>query len=735
MDDRDSDSVIWQDDHGAGRRADVQCRGQNRRLADRLAEKSVESPCEVVSLVCAADRLCRAARWLLLHLAHARCVRLDGTALPHEEIKTRPRFRPDEAMSLVPAYVGYLLANALTGTTRSWAVDQHHEPAAVLAVDALTGNLEPQWKTRYPLTEAGLSRICRDLDDDPDMAARIVARGECPRLLGLHYVHAPLPGQELVAFLDRTSLEAQRGGDRAPRWWRGEDTGFVLPIMPDGGRADVDWLPDHLQQNGFDPVPVQRTDPAGFAWLILEMSERLENAYAGIRSREQSYPVRLPFGVARSANEGTSLPDSASAEAINEALSRLYVAPVDLRQAISRLGCHERQGRVPERDHPLRTFRVPVPTRPVPQEALPGAVASPLIWIDEWFCRLAESNPDYRVRVGDVTGSRRCRLNRTEDVLYRRMVPGQGSVAGSLTGSVVAGLDEEAVLSAVFANRQGLGLGICRESASLRAFSVMRQEVECARQWAESGREIPWLSRPIVICSPVWEGDAVGQGASTPVLSEAWMEEDADLAPVFFPIDANTAVAALYHLYGQRGRVAAVVTGKATLPVVLDGPGAERAVKDGAVLLRHDPGARLQLIAVGAYQLQAVLRAAELLRAHDVACSVVAIIDPTRFRQSDAETGSIIPTVSHRLFVCHTRAQPMSGALRCLDTGPERSRFMGYRNFGGAIDIFGTQFRNRQTWAHVVCEAAQLLGCNATEWLSDHQLAALDGREAADILR
>lgn len=225
------------------------------------------------------------------------------------------------------------------------------------------------------------------------------------------------------------------------------------------------------------------------------------------------------------------------------------------------------------------------------------------------------------------------------------------------------------------------------------------------------------------------------QGASTPVLSEAWMEETADLAPVFFPIDANTAVAVLYHLYGQRGRVAAVVTGKITLPVVLDGPRAEEAVEKGAVVLRHEPEASLQLIAVGAHQLQAVLRAAELLLTHDVACSVIAIIDPTRFRQSHAKLKGIIPPVPHRLFVCHTRAQPMAGVLRCLDTGPERSRFMGYRNCGGAIDLFGTQFRNRQTWAHIVHEAAQLLGQSPAEWLSNSQRAALDGREAADILR
>ena len=47
----------------------------------------------------------------------------------------------------------------------------------------------------------------------------------------LMYVHMPLPGERLVAFLSDGAFEEQRGGDWAPRWWRPFDSGLVAPIM------------------------------------------------------------------------------------------------------------------------------------------------------------------------------------------------------------------------------------------------------------------------------------------------------------------------------------------------------------------------------------------------------------------------------------------------------------------------------------------------------------------------
>src|SRR5690606_6125419 len=53
---------------------------------------------------------------------------------------------------------------------------------------------------------------------------------------GLQYVHMPLPGQSLVAFLSDGAFEEQRGSDWSARWWRAEDSGWVAPVMIANGR-------------------------------------------------------------------------------------------------------------------------------------------------------------------------------------------------------------------------------------------------------------------------------------------------------------------------------------------------------------------------------------------------------------------------------------------------------------------------------------------------------------------
>ena len=69
----------------------------------------------------------------------------------------------------------------------------------------------------------------------------------------------------------------------------------------------------------------------------------------------------------------------------------------------------------------------------------------------------------------------------------------------------------------------------------------------------------------------------------------------------------------------------------------------------------------------------------------------------------------------------------MTGVLRRLDTGPQTSRFLGYRNRGGTLDTFGMQFANRQSWAHLVAEAAALLNRPLDDLLGEAEQAVLRG--------
>ena len=48
---------------------------------------------------------------------------------------SQPEGHTGGALNMVPAFVGYLLANALTGTTRGWLMGQGHCVAAIEAVN------------------------------------------------------------------------------------------------------------------------------------------------------------------------------------------------------------------------------------------------------------------------------------------------------------------------------------------------------------------------------------------------------------------------------------------------------------------------------------------------------------------------------------------------------------------------------------------------------------------------
>ena len=221
-------------------------------LIQKLEAEGVCTSERAVALLRAADSLCNMAMWLTVHMTYAKNVYLDGRALAAEDFKTSPEGHTGGALNMVPAYVGYLLANALSGNTRAWMMGQGHCVAAIDAANILIGNLELEQAERYPLSDQGLSRLCQDF-----YSYEIAADGRPAAPLGSHvnpytaggiseggylgfaelqYMHMPLPGQQLVTFLSDGAFEEQRGSDWAPRWWRGEDTGLVMPIMIANGR-------------------------------------------------------------------------------------------------------------------------------------------------------------------------------------------------------------------------------------------------------------------------------------------------------------------------------------------------------------------------------------------------------------------------------------------------------------------------------------------------------------------
>lgn len=762
-------------------------------LLQQLDQKAICQPEQALQLFNAADALCNAAMWLVVHMTYANNVYLDGRQMIASDFKINPEGHTGGALNMVPAYVGYLLANALTGNTRAWMMGQGHCVAAIDAVNVILGNVDKQQALRYPFNENGLSQLCRnfysyEFTSEGRTAAPLgshvgphtaggISEGGYLGFAELQYMHMPLPKQELVAFLSDGAFEEQRGSDWAPRWWRGEDTGKVMPIMIANGRridqrttmaqlGGVHWFRKHLTLNGFSPIDINGRDPAAFAWAILTMGDQLQEQYQQVKDGLLSYPVLLPYTIAEtekgygfpgaSTNAAHNLPltgspatDDESLMLFNQGCNLLHVPLDKIKQAQKLFNNHQQQQRVQEKDHCLRKLLVSLPKIPslleAELQAEIGSLISPMTWVDQWFVHLVNQNAAFRIRIGNPDEMRSNRLNKTLDLLKHRVTAPEANIAEAIDGSVITALNEEAVVSSALANKQGINLVASYEAFAVKMLGAMRQEVIFARHLLESGYEVNWLSVPVIVSSHTWENGKNEQSHQDPTLCEAWLGEMTDVAPVLFPFDALTACAVMAKLYQERGRIATVVVAKGKQLVTVTPAEATKAAATGVYIDSHDKEAKIQLLAIGGYQLQSAKEAAVRLREQGIACSVVAIIEPGRFRQprdlrekeyvyDDATLQQLIPDVHKRLFISHCRAEVITGVLRRLDTGVNNSHFIGYRNRGGTLDVCGMLYANGQTWAHILQECAVLLGEKPNRYLTEIEIDVFDGNKSPTAL-
>ncbi|MEX2221247.1 MAG: xylulose 5-phosphate 3-epimerase [Candidatus Rokuibacteriota bacterium] len=745
----------------------------------------------------AADRVAAAGMWLVVHETYARNVYLDGRGLRVEDFKPHPEGHTGGALNMVPAYTGYLAANALAGVTRSWIMGQGHCVAAVDSVNLLVGNMTPAHARRYDLTDAGLTRYVRDFysyrlgDDgaqDSPLGSHVnahtaggLAEGGYLGFVELQYVHMPVQGERLVAFLSDGAFEEQRGSDWAPRWWRAEDSGLVAPIMIANGRridqrttmaqqGGVTWFVRHLRLNGFDPIVFDGRDPAAFVWAIFEMERRLAAAAAAVRAGRARYPVRLPYGVAvapkgagffgAGTNLAHNLPlggnphaDPGAARHFNEHAGRLRVPLPDLARATAAFRRHDESGRPRERDHALATrrvrlARVPEPRyRPIPARRTDPsgwAATSPMDAVDQGFVATVRANPRLRPRVGNPDEMRSNRMQGTLDALKFRVTDPEPGIPEALGGAVITALNEEAVASAALANKAGINIIVTYEAFGAKMHGAVRQEIVFADHLNAAGRPPGWLSVPLVLTSHTWENGKNERSHQDPALAEVLLGEPADVSRVLFPADHNTAAAVMRAVYQTRGQIWTLVIPKAGgIPDLFTEEEAGRLLADGALGLDwaglRPADARAVLTAVGAYQLGEVLRASGRLTERGVAHAVSYMLEPGRFRAprgpreaahlaSGAVRSRLYPeTAPARVFVSHTRPEALLGVLQPLCTGPLTAG-LGFINHGGTLDTPGMLFVNGATWAHVLDVVARLLAMDRVALLTDEEQAALDHR-------
>ena len=740
------------------------------------------TPERIEAVFAATDRLANAAMWLIAHMSYANRVDLSGAPLKAEDFKPAPEGHMGGSLNMAIAFTGYLAANVLSAQTRSWTLEQGHCVAAIEAVNALTGDVSDAQRERYGQSETALTALVADFysyaitpDGRPGVplgshvnpnTAGGLSEGGYLGFASLQYVHMPLPGERLVAFLSDGAFEEQRGSDWAPRWWRATDCGYAVPVMVLNGRrieqrteisqeGGLEWLVKHLTLSGFDPIIIDGHDPLSYAWGILEAEARLEK----LAATDAPYPVRMPYLIAvcvkgfgfpgAGGNEAHNLPlganpriDARAREAFNSGARVLFTPKNELDEAVRTLAIHSEQRRPRESHHALAVRRIPSPNLPAPEAASDSGPVSNCAMdaIDRYFTDIVRANPKLRVRVANPDELRSNHMPRTLEMLKHRVNTPEPGTAEDVNGSVITALNEEAVISAVLGNKGGLNLAVSYEAFAMKMLGALRQEIIFSRRQKELGLVRGWISVPVIATSHTWENAKNEQSHQDPTLCEALLGEMSDTARVIFPVDAISAKEALREVYSGHGEIACLVTSKRDVPELLTEEEAAGALQIGAIHIAGDVRvARVQIIAIGAYQAQEALAAHQRLTRCGVQCCVTLILEPGKFRAgrdaiersfvaTDEAIQSLFPALMPRVLLSHTRPEPMTGLLRRLDGGPERFSALGYISRGGTFDVQGMLFANRCTWAHAVEAASILLAKPTHEFLSVDERAAIEER-------
>jgi len=743
----------------------------------------------VYRLLSHADRITNAAMWLVVHMTFAKNVYLDGRPLGPQDFKDKPEGHTGGSLNMVPAFVGYLTANAISGFTRAWLMGQGHSVAAIWACNVFTGNLSKHCAKRYPLLDKGLSKLCRDFysyailpDGHPEACigshvnastAGGLIEGGYLGFAELLYVHMPLPGERLVAFLSDGAFEEQRGGDWAPRWWRAQDSGIVTPILINNGRridqrstmaqqGGTTWLKQHLNINSFDPIIIDGRDPAWFVWAIIEMEQRLIARGKAAEAGEIEYPIRLPYAIAESikgagfVGEGTNLAHGVplkenpktSKEALqefNQATQKLFVPLVEIQNAVKAIGADVGKTRSLECENAMAKRGEIALNLPKPQWRSPGENACLMDGIDQYFVDLVRENPHIRVRVGNPDELRSNHLNQTLDMLKHRVSAPEPGIAESIQGRVITVLNEEAVVCAALGNKGGLNLVATYEAFAVKMLGAIRQELTFSRQQKHVGRPPKWISVPVIATSHTWENGKNEYSHQDTTFCEALLGEMSDVSRVFFPADFNSAVALMHEAYASHGQIWTVVAPKNALPVHFDREQATDLIKQGGAFVKKVKNPQITLITIGAYQLNEALHASKRLDDKGILNSILYLIEPAVFRlpRDDAEAHGIARDAlqldhnlaDRRIILCHGRPEVIAGVLRPLDTGKDKTKLLGYINRGGTLDVFGMLFANRCTWAHAILEATKMLDRAPSEFLTNEEVAAVQGRGDPNCLR
>lgn len=217
---------------------------------------------------------------------------------------------------------------------------------------------------------------------------------------------------------------------------------------------------------------------------------------------------------------------------------------------------------------------------------------------------------------------------------------------------------------------------------------------------------------------------------------------------LFIP-NYNTISVVMHQIYQNHWQIWTLVVPKLdVIPDLFTLDEATRLLNSGALRLDWScygtDRQQIILTAIGAYQLEEVLKASTRLRELNIPHSVIYMLEPGRFcnpRSEREEVHRISPkvlaelypdSVPYRIFVTHTRPEIILGILQPLHTGFGQTCGLGFINHGGTLNVPGMLFVNRCTWGHILLEVARILGILQEELLTPDELCALGGKASPE---
>ena len=361
------------------------------------------------------------------------------------------------------------------------------------------------------------------------------------------------------------------------------------------------------------------------------------------------------------------------------------------------------------------------------------------------FVAITRANSHLRPRVGNPDEMRSNRLIKTLEALNFRVTEPEPTIPEDIHGSVITALNEEAVAAAALANKGGINLIATYEAFGAKMHGVVRQEIIFANHCEEKACKQSWLSIPLVLTSHTWENAKNEQSHQDPTMAEAMLGEVSNVSRVIFVPDYNTAAVVINSVYQTCAQIWTLVIPKIdNAPDLFTPDEAAKLVNQGALRLdwagHNVARQRLILTAIGSYQLEEVVKASFRLAKRKISHSVIYMLEPGRFRspRSDGERSHAVNAelsaelypdeVPLRVFVTHTRPEPILGILQPLNTGYGRTSGLGFTVKGGTLTVPGMLFVNRCTWAHVLQECAMLLNIPREKLLTQEETAAIDGQ-------